>query len=66
MFSRNSSKPKYRPSFEGLECRQLLSAAVLTRGTPAIVQTTVPVSSQVQHLGVTPDGTGKGIVIITT
>jgi hypothetical protein len=66
MFPRNSSKPKYRPSFEALECKQLLSATVLTHGAHALVQTTVPVSSQVQHLGVTPDGTGKGIVIITT
>ena len=66
MFPRNSSKPKYRPSFEALECKQLLSGAVLTHGAQSLVQVTVPVSSQVLHQGASPDGTGKGIVIITT
>ena len=56
---RNSINRKYRPSFEGLESKQLLSAGLLGHGAQAIVQAPAPVSSQVQHQGVMPDGTGK-------
>jgi hypothetical protein len=63
---RNSSNRKYRPCFEGLESKQLLSAGLLGHGAQAIVPAPAPVSSQAEHQGVTPDGTGKGIVIITS
>jgi hypothetical protein len=65
MTPRNSIKRKYRPSIEALECKQLLSAGLLTKGAQALVQATSPVSSHVQLPVVTPDGTGKGIFIIT-
>ena len=46
---RNSIKRKYRPCFEALECKQLLSAGLLTHGLQALVQATAPVSSQVEQ-----------------
>ncbi len=51
---RNSIKRNYRPCFESLECKQLLSGGLLTHGAQAVVQATVPVSSQVEHQGVQP------------
>jgi hypothetical protein len=66
MNPRNSIKRKYRPCFEALECKQLLSAGLPTHGAQALVQATAPPSSHVQLQGVSPDGTGKGIVIITS
>jgi hypothetical protein len=63
---RNTSKRKYRPCFESIESKQLLSAGLLTHGIQAVVQATAPVSSQVAHQHASPDGTGKGIVIITS
>ncbi len=67
MMPRNSIKRKYRPCFEGLECKQLLSAGLLTHGAQALVQATAPASSQAENPGrASPDGTGKGIVIITS
>jgi hypothetical protein len=65
MTPRNSIKRKYRPSIEALECKQLLSAGLLTKGAQALVQATAPAASHVQLPVVTPDGTGKGIFIIT-
>jgi hypothetical protein len=66
MNPRNSIKRKYRPCFEALECKQLQSAGLLIHGPQALAQATAPVASHVQHQGVTPDGTGKGIFIITS
>jgi hypothetical protein len=65
MNPRNSINRKYRPCCEALEHKQLLSTGVLTPGPQALVQIATPVSSHVQHPGVSPDGTGKGIFIIT-
>ena len=66
MFARNSINRKHRPWFEHLECKQLLSAGLLSGGAQALVQATTPVSSQAWHEGVIPNGTGKGIIIITS
>jgi hypothetical protein len=66
MNPRNSIKRKHRPCFEALERKQLLSAGLLTHGPQALVQSTAPAASHVQHQGVIPDGTGKGIFIITS
>jgi hypothetical protein len=62
---RTSINRKYRPCFDNLEYKQLLSAGVLTHGTQALVQATVPVSAQAEVQSASPDGTGKGIVITT-
>jgi len=66
MNPRNGINRKFRPCFEALEQKQLLSADLLTPGAQALVQASTPVSSHVQHPGVSPDGTGKGIFIITS
>jgi len=63
---RNSITRKYRPCFEALESKQLLSAGLLTHGAQALVHVTAPVSSQAEHQAARPCGTGKGIVIITS
>ena len=63
---RNLTYRKCRPSFEGLETKQLLSAGPFGHGAQAIVQAPAPVSSQVVYRGVMPDGTGKSVVIITS
>jgi hypothetical protein len=66
MFPRNSIERKYRPCFEAFECKQLLSGGLLTHGAQALVQATAPVTSPAELRLASPDGTGKGIVIITT
>lgn len=66
MITRNTIKRIYRPRFESLENKQLLSGGLLTHGAQAVVHATVPVSSHVQHQGARPDGTGTGTVIITS
>jgi len=63
--TRSFIKRKYRPGFEALEHKQLLSAAIPTFGTEANVHAPAQVSVQAQHETIRPDGTGKGIVIIT-
>jgi hypothetical protein len=63
---RKSINRKYRPRFENLETKQLLSAGLLGHGAQALVQAPAPVSSHVVHQGMTPDGTGKSVVIITS
>ena len=63
---RNTIKRDYRPRFESLESKQLLSGGLVTHGAQAVVLATVPVPSQVEHQGAHPDGTGHGIVIITS
>jgi hypothetical protein len=63
---RHLTDRKCRPSFESLETKQLLSAGLFGRGAQALVQAPAPVSSQVVHRGVMPDGTGKSVVIITS
>ncbi len=66
MIPRNSTQRKYRPGFEALECKQLLSAGLPSYGAAVLVQATPPASSQVQQVQVSPDGTGKSIRIITS
>ncbi len=66
MLPRNSNTRKFRPCFESLEHKQLLSTGLLTLGTQPLVSVTVPVSSQVVHVGVEPCGTGTGSIIITS
>jgi hypothetical protein len=63
---RNSINRKYRPGFENLESKQLLSAGLLAHGVQPVMQTSTPVSSQAEHQGMSPDGTGTGLVIITS
>jgi hypothetical protein len=65
MIPRNSIKRNYRPCIEALECKQLLSAGMMTHGAQALVPAAAPVSSHIQQPVVTPDGTGKAIYIIT-
>ena len=65
MNPRNSINRKHRPGFEALECKQLLSGGQLASAVQAIAPAPAPVSSRVQPPGVTADGTGKGIFIIT-
>ena len=65
MNPRNFINRKYRPCCEALERKQLLSTGVLTSGPQALAQVTTRVSSHVEHPVVTPNGTGKGIFIIT-
>ena len=62
---RNSNSRKYRPCFDQFESKQLLSGGLLSQGAQTLVQAPAPVSSQAPHLVASPDGTGKGIVIIT-
>ncbi len=62
---RTSIDRKYRPCFDNLESKQLLSTGVLTHGAQALVQAEAPVSAQAEVQHASPDGTGKGIVIIT-
>jgi hypothetical protein len=62
---RNTNTRKFHPSLDQFESKQLLSGGLLTQGAQAIVQPPAPVSSHAQHLVASPDGTGKGIVIIT-
>jgi hypothetical protein len=65
MNPRNSIRRKFRPGFEALERKQLLSAGQLASAVKAIAPAVAPVSSHVQPPGVIADGTGKGIFIIT-
>jgi hypothetical protein len=63
---RHSINRKYRPIFENLESKQLLSGSLLGHGPQTIVQSPPPVSSQVVQHVFRPDGTGKSVVIITS
>jgi hypothetical protein len=63
---RRSINRKYRPRFENLESKQLLSGGLLGHGPQMIVQNPPPVSLHVVHQGIRPDGTGKTVVIITS
>jgi len=63
---RNTNTRKYRPSFDQFESKQLLSAGLLTQPMHVVLQAPAPASSQAQHHVASPDGTGKGIVIITS
>ncbi len=65
MIPRSSLKRKYRPAFEALERKQLLSAGLPTYGAAAVELATAATSSQVAQVHVTPDGTGKSIIIVT-
>ena len=65
MNPRNSIKRTFRPGFEALERKQLLSAGQLASAVQALAPAAAPVSSHVQPSGVILDGTGKGIFIIT-
>ncbi len=64
--SRNSEKRKYRPGFEALERKQLLSAAIPAGVLAPVVQPTAPVVSHPGPGVIRVCGTGKGIVIITS
>jgi hypothetical protein len=66
MNPRNGINRRFRPCCEALECKQLLSAGLLTHGPQALVQAIAPAASQVHHHDASPDGTGKGIFIITS
>jgi hypothetical protein len=63
---RNSINREHRPCFENLESKQLLSGGLVTGGAHVLVPVPAPVSSHVENQGVSPDGTGKTIVIITS
>jgi hypothetical protein len=63
---RSSINRKFRPRFENLDSKQLLSGGLLGHGAQALVQAPAPVSSHVMHQGFRPDGTGKSVVIITS
>ena len=60
MIERKSAKRKYRSGFEGLEVEELLSVGLLVGGAGAF-----SAASGAEFAGLRPDGTGKGIVIIT-
>jgi hypothetical protein len=64
--TRDSRKRQYRPGFEGLEHKQLLSAVVPAHGAVAHVQLTAPALIQPAQEHIRPCGTGKGIIIITS
>jgi hypothetical protein len=66
MNPRNGINRKFRPCCEALEHKQLLSTRLLPSGAQALAQAIAPAASDVQHRGVSPDGTGKGIFIITS
>jgi hypothetical protein len=66
MNPRNGINRKFRPYCEALEHKQLLSAGLLTHGPHALAQAIAPTASQVHHQDASPDGTGKGIFIITS
>jgi len=65
MIPRSSIQRKYRPGFEALERKQLLSAGLPTYGAAVVVQATAPASPQAQ-VHVSPCGTGKSIIIVTS
>jgi hypothetical protein len=64
--TRHFIKRVYRPGFEALEHKQLLSAVDPTFGAMALVHATTPAPAQGEHLNVRPCGTGKGLIIITS
>ena len=63
---RHSFTRKYRPAFEALEPKQLLSAGPPTRGPEILVQAASPVSTQADYGTINLCGTGKSIRIITS
>jgi hypothetical protein len=66
MTARRIRREMYRPGIESLERKQLLSTGLLS-GVATALATPVPALVIAQpHRGVTPDGTGKGIIIITS
>ncbi len=66
IMSRRSEKREYRPGFEGLERKQLMSAGLPTYAAAVLVQATAPVSSQAVQMPVSLCGTGKSIRIVTS
>jgi hypothetical protein len=66
MTPRRSIKRKYRPGFEALERKQLLSAGPPTGGLEVVQQGTAPVPSHVVNQQPPWMGTGKGIRIVTS
>jgi hypothetical protein len=66
IMTRTSRKRGYRPGFESLERKQLLSTAVPAYGAVAHVQITVPAFIQPVQEHFRTCGTGKGIIIITS
>jgi hypothetical protein len=66
IMTRQSMKRKYRPAFDSLERKQLLSAAVPAYVAVAHVQVTAPAWVQPAQERFRTCGTGKGIIIITS
>ena len=66
MIPRGSHKRKYRPAFEALERKQLLSAGLPTLGAAIVVQAEPQPSSQVHQANLIPCGTGKSIIVVTS
>ena len=63
--TRNPSRRKYRPVFEALERKQLLSTGVSTYGA-ALVQPTARMTTRAVSVLTYRLGTGKGGIIITS
>ncbi len=66
MISRNYPKRKYRPAFEAIEHKQLLSAGIATVLAVSPPRAAAVVSPRPPQLDIQPCGTGKGIIIITS
>jgi hypothetical protein len=66
MFARKFPKRKHRPHLESLEGKQLLSAALPSSTPVPPAQVVTLVASQPQPAHIQPDGTGRGIIIITS
>ncbi len=66
MIPRSSTQRKYRPGFEALERKQLLSVGLPTYGAAVVVQATAPGSSPAGLAHIIPCGTGKSIRIVTS
>jgi hypothetical protein len=66
MMPRPSIERKYRPRFEALERKQLLSSGARPFGLPPIAQAAPLVSSHAERQITDACGTGTGIRIITS
>jgi hypothetical protein len=66
MIARSSAKRKYRPRFESLERKQLLSAGIPAGGVVPVAPVAALVALRPQTGDIRLCGTGKGIIIITS
>ena len=64
--SRNFTKRKYRPGFESLERKQLMSAGIPSCAVVPVPPVVALVPTHLQNGIIRPCGTGKGIRIITS